>query len=287
MIIKIKTYLNSIYYIVIMFILSIFTSGVNAEIKIIAKRGDTLFKISREYEVPLKVLMYKNNFKDATKIIEGEVILIPIKNNNQHKSDKDHLTYKVIEGDTLYKISREYKVKLKDIIALNNLGNNLSLSINQIILLPEEAREIKDISRVNTKLASKKIGYHLTSKIEDISNIASLHRITIEEINTLNKLNNLTKINPNIKLRIRENKVSKWRNYDSIFVNWSEWTYFDGSYISKAKTKKNSPFYIAINCKKRTLNNTLNNPSWTNWYFPETDFEFKLINDFCDEEFNF
>ena len=50
---------------------------------------------------------------------------------------------------------------------------------------------------------------------------------------------------------------------------------------------KNKTFYLALSCKKRVLNNTLNNSFWTSWYFPETDFEFKLINDFCDQDFNF
>ena len=70
-------------------------------------------------------------------------------------------------------------------------------------------------------------------------------------------------------------------------INWTDWTYFDGNYIAQAKTKKNKAFYLALSCKKRALNNTLNKSSWTNWYFPETDFEFKIINDFCDQDFNF
>ncbi len=57
----------------IIFLLSLFSLKVNAETKIVAKNGDTLFKISKQYRVPLKELMYKNNFNDATKIIEGEV----------------------------------------------------------------------------------------------------------------------------------------------------------------------------------------------------------------------
>ena len=67
-------------------------------------------------------------------------------------------------------------------------------------------------------------------------------------------------------------------------INWSDWTYFDGNYIAQAKTKNKKSFHIALSCKKRALNNTLNNYSWRSWYFPETDFEFKLINDFCDQE---
>ena len=268
----------------IIFFLSIFTLKVNAETTIIAKSGDTLLKISKQYGVPLKELMYKNNLNDATRIIEGKAIVIPLK--NKEKANKaDNPIYKVIEGDTLYKIARNYNVNLQDIIDLNNLGNNSFLELDQIILLPKGAINKKVIIKKNLKLASKKVFYHQTSKSEDLSIISEIHKITKEEINILNNLNNTEKINPNIKLKIRESKPSKWLKYGSLMINWSDWTYLDGNYIAQAKTKKNKSFYLALNCKKRTLNNTLNNSYWTSWYFPYNDFEFKLINDFCDQDF--
>ena len=82
MIKKIKTQLGLFY---ITFLLSIFTLEVTAETKIIAKSGDNLLKISKQYGVPLKELMYKNNFNDAAKIIEGEVIVIPLRKNSKVK----------------------------------------------------------------------------------------------------------------------------------------------------------------------------------------------------------
>ena len=268
----------------IVFFLSIFTLKVNAETTIIAKSGDTLLKISKQYGVPLKELMYKNNLNDATRIIEGKAIVIPLKNKEKdYKADNP--IYKVVEGDTLYKIARNYNVNLQDIIDLNNLGNNSFLELGQIILLPKGAINKKVIIKKNIKLASKKVFYHQTSKSEDLSIISEIHKITKEEINILNNLNNSVKINPNIKLKIRESKPSKWLKYGSLMINWSDWTYLDGNYIAQAKTKKNKSFYLALNCKKRTLNNTLNNSYWTSWYFPDNDFEFKLINDFCDQDF--
>ena len=68
-------------------------------------------------------------------------------------------------------------------------------------------------------------------------------------------------------------------------INWSDWRYLDGNYLTKAKNIKNKPFYFAINCERRVLNNTLKNFHWTSWYFPKSDFEFKLIDDFCDQDF--
>ena len=280
MIKKIKTQLGLFY---ITFLLSIFTLEVTAETKIIAKSGDNLLKISKQYGVPLKELMYKNNFNDAAKIIEGEVISIPLKKNSKVKKN-GHINHKIVKGDTLYKIAKSYNVKIKDIISINNLSNNSYLKIDQIILLPKGAIYTKSNINGNIELASKNVFYHQTSKTEDLSTIAKIHKISREEIINLNKSTDPLEIIPNIKLKLKNNKNPRWLKYGSLMVNWSDWTYFDGNYIAQAKTKKDTSFYFALNCKRRTLNNTLNNPYWTSWYFPKTDFEFKLIYDFCAQD---
>ena len=86
-------------------------------------------------------------------------------------------------------------------------------------------------------------------------------------------------------LLINCTKHLKWLKYGSITINWSDWRYLDGNYITKAKNTKNLSFYLSVNCEKRALNNTLKDSSWSSWYFPTSDFEFKLINDFCDQAF--
>ena len=279
---KIKIILSFFYIKSIIFFLSIFISQANAETKIIAKNGDTLFKISKQYGVSLKELMHKNNFNDANSIVEGELIIIPLKPSIDNTK---LLTYKVLKGDTLYKIARDYNVNVKDIISINNLDNLSFLKPNQIIMLPNGAIYKEIIDQKEIELANKKVSYHQTSSTEELSKIAKLHNVSIEEIITLNKLNDQKKVSPNTKLTIRKNNSLKWLKYGSLIINWSEWRYLDGNYITQAKNKKNKLFYLAVSCEKRALNNTLNNSYWTSWYFPSSDFEFKIINDFCDQDF--
>jgi len=286
MIRNIKMLLSFFYIRNIIFSFLVFTLQVNAETKIVAKSGDTLFKLSRQYGVPLKELMYKNNFNDANKLIEGETILIPLKNTDLYNED-EHITYKVMKGDTLYQIARDYNINLKDIITINNLSNNSYLETNQILLLPKGAVYKKLMSDKIDKAASKKVFYHQTKKGETLSEIAQIHKIQSQELISLNQLNHPSEIKPNTKLKIRENNVLRWLKYGSLQINWSDWRYYDGHYITQARTKKNTSFYLAVSCKKRALNNTLNNTYWKSWYFPTTDFEFKLINDFCNQDFNF
>ena len=282
MIIKIKMIIRNFFLKSIIFFLSSFVLQVHAETKIIAKNGDTLFKLSKQYGVPLKELMHKNDFNDANKIVEGEVIIIPLGKND---NNNNHLTYKVKEGDNLYKIARVYNVNVKEIISINNLDKESSITPNQIILLPKGASYRKEVTEDNIKFASKKVYYHKTSKNEDINTIAQIHKVSREDIISLNKLNNSTNVNPNIKLKIRKTKPLKWLKYGSLIINWSDWSYLDGNYVTQAKNRKNKSFYLAISCEERVLNNTLKDSYWTSWYFPKIDFEFKLINDFCDQKF--
>ena len=270
-------YIKSIFFFLPFFILQ-----VNAETKIVAKQGDTLFKLSKQYGISLKELMHKNHFNDANKILAGEIIIIP-KNKNETKGES--LIYKVIEGDTLYKIAREYNVNVKDIISINNIDKVSILKPNQTILIPNAANYKKVFDQKNIKLARRKVSYHQTSKTEELGYIAKIHQVSREDIISLNKLNNQTKIKPNTNLRIRESEPIRWLKYGNLLINWSDWRYLNGNYITQAKNKNSKSFYIAINCEKRALNHSIKNSFWTKWYFPNRDFEFKLINNFCDQKF--
>ncbi len=277
MAIKLKIFFKILKFKGLLILLSILVLKVNADTKVLAQKGDTLLKISERYGISLKELMYKNNFDNASKIIEGEVILIPL--------NKKKITYKVKEGDTLYKIARDYQVKVVDIISINNLNDSEYLKANQIILLPKEAKYTLKVNQQNVNLAKKNVFYHQISSGENLTDIAKIHNIKIEEIISLNKLEAQNEIYSKNKLQIRKNAKVKWLKYGSLRINWSDWRYFNGNYIANAKNKRNKNFFIAINCERRTLNNTLNNSNWTSWYFPINDFEFNLISDFCDNDF--
>ena len=268
------------YFKSLFFLLSTLFLHVHAETKIIAKSGDTLLNLSEKYGVTLKELMHKNNFNDANKILEGEVIIVPLKN-----LPEERLTYKVKEGDTLYRIARNHNVNVIDIISINNFKKAYYLMPNQIILLPEGAIYKKVITQKEIPKISKKVVYHQTVNLENISKIASIHNVSVKEIIILNQLHDPIKIDPNTKLKIREVEKLKWKKYGSIIINFSDWTYLDENYITEAKNKKNKFFYISISCKRRALNNTLINSSWTNWYSPKLDFEVRLINDLCGQEY--
>jgi LysM repeat protein len=64
-------------------------------------KGDTLFGLSRRFQVPVEVLQTFNRIKDPAGLRAGAAILIPA-------------VYTVRKGDTLYSIARDHGVKLAE-----------------------------------------------------------------------------------------------------------------------------------------------------------------------------
>ena len=138
--------------------------------------------------------------------------------------------------------------------------------------------------------AQQKVNYHQTSTNERVWDISQIHNIPIEDIISINKIDDEEDIEVGTKLKIREvqeDSNKAWVVYGPLNVNWSDWRYLKGSYITKVKNKKGRSFFLAVNCEKRRMNHTLKNGKWINWFFPKNDFEHDLINDFCAQDISF
>lgn len=98
--------------------------------KYTVKKGDSLWSISREFDIPIDELVSINNLTNSILQI-GDVLLIP-KQNDTNTS----ITYTVKSGDTLWSISKKYNVSVDSIKQANNLTSNL-LSVGQTIVIPK------------------------------------------------------------------------------------------------------------------------------------------------------
>ncbi len=90
---------------------------------VIIKAGDTLYGISRRYNVPLNDLITCNNIKDPSALKIGTVLKIPF-------------FYTVRKGDTLYGISRKYSIGISTLCRLNNISSNHVLTIGEKLRVP-------------------------------------------------------------------------------------------------------------------------------------------------------
>ena len=93
----------------------------------IVKKGDSLYKIAKNYDITVTKLKEMNNLKsDALQI--NQELKVP-------KSKESYIIYKVKKGDSLYQIAKKNNTTVEEIKKLNNLTSNI-LSINQELKIP-------------------------------------------------------------------------------------------------------------------------------------------------------
>ncbi len=117
------------------------------------KKGETLSKISKQYNVPVDIILQWNDITNVRKIRAGQHIALYVEGNKKNLSriaassenDNRFLTladakkqkpagrlsesqltwYKVRNGDSLWTIARKFQVSARDIRKWNNLRSNL------------------------------------------------------------------------------------------------------------------------------------------------------------------
>ena len=89
------------------------------------QKGDTLYNISRRYNVPIRDIIETNHLTPPYTLYVGRVLKMPVARYHT-----------VAHGDTLYSISRKYNVDVTTLSKLNNLREPYTLSIGQKLALP-------------------------------------------------------------------------------------------------------------------------------------------------------
>ncbi|MBQ9181356.1 MAG: LysM peptidoglycan-binding domain-containing protein [Bacilli bacterium] len=95
----------------------------NDFIEYTVKSGDTLYSISRNYNVGIQDLMKINNLS-SNLLSVGQILQIP--------SEQVNTTYVVKNGDTLYSIASQFNTTVDNLKQKNNLTNNI-ISIGQVL----------------------------------------------------------------------------------------------------------------------------------------------------------
>ena len=135
----------------------------------VVKKGDSLYKIVKEYDTTTNELIKLNNLSN-TNLSIGQILKIPTV-----KSEEPEYLYTVKSGDSLYKIAREYNTTVDELMKLNNLSS-ISLSIGQTLKIPQITTSAQD-------------NYYTVKSGDNLYKIASKYNTTV---NNLVKLNNLS-----------------------------------------------------------------------------------------------
>lgn len=95
------------------------------------QRGDSLWKISQRYGIPVNEIIAFNNL-DTINLKVGDELRIPVSSLN----DDTKQTYTVKNGDTLWSIAKSFNVSVDDLKNANNLTTNL-LTVGQNLTIPQ------------------------------------------------------------------------------------------------------------------------------------------------------
>lgn len=100
------------------------------------QQGDTLYKLSVEYGVPLSDIVETNQIRNADNLALGQTIIIPTTNQ----------VHIVQSGQSLYSIAQSYGIPLSDLLAANpDLIAPYTIYPGQLITIPGESEKLRTI----------------------------------------------------------------------------------------------------------------------------------------------
>lgn len=108
-------------------------------ISYVIKAGDTLYNISRHFNVSIDEIMNANPLINLYNLTVGETICIPV--SMPASQYTDYTTYLVKENDSLGSILRENNINLADLMMYTGL--------NEIYLLPGSTLKIPIAARTD------------------------------------------------------------------------------------------------------------------------------------------
>ncbi len=156
------------------------TENTQDETIYIVQKGDTLYSISRKFNIPVNKLIELNNLTNNDIYPNQELIIVeqdPIINNNYD-------IYEVVKNDSLWAIANKYNIKVNDLIELNNL-NDLNIKVGQKLLVPKQKDNI-----------------YIVEKGDTLWSVARKNNITVNELKELNNLtSNIISIGQMLKVK--------------------------------------------------------------------------------------
>ncbi len=140
------------------------------------QKGDTLYSISKKYQITVAELRVANNLKEDDVIKIGQKLIIPEanignavtlsssnKNNSSNVNIGSTKNYTVAKGDTVYSIAKKNGMTVSELINLNNLDSNAVIKVGQKLKIVKDS-EIKNEKSENDEKEEKPL---VTEKIPD------------------------------------------------------------------------------------------------------------------------
>jgi lipoprotein NlpD len=116
-----------------------FPQGLYAQERVhTVQKGETLYSIARSLGIKADDLINYNGITDPSRLLAGQVLKIPSAGTTGSPA-AGNTSYRVVKGDTLYSIAREFSVTIASIQELNSLSANYVLKEGDFLKIPNNA----------------------------------------------------------------------------------------------------------------------------------------------------
>ena len=188
------------------------------------KAGDSLSIIAQNFNTTINQIQSVNNINGSL-IRANSYLIVPLARESEayyslsdvqrEKSrlnatkNSDKLIYKVVSGDSLWKISRNFDVTINDLVRWNMIVPTAPLSIGKELVILIDAKEKTELAKItNTGIdINRKIVYTVKSG-DNLSLIAQKYKVKVSQIRDWNDLNETDILQPGDKLTITINVVN-------------------------------------------------------------------------------
>ncbi|NLA33869.1 MAG: LysM peptidoglycan-binding domain-containing protein [Tenericutes bacterium] len=148
--------------------------------------GDSLWKISTQYKIPIDEIV-KLNQLDTTTLTINQQLLIP----SLPAKEVIESTYIVQPGDSLWKIANEFNVTVDQLKTANSLSTNL-LSVGQKLIIPNIGKpSIPKEDEIEEEIIEEEIPQNIIYIVksgDSLYSIAKRYGISVDELKSMNNL---------------------------------------------------------------------------------------------------
>ena len=172
-----KTYFDKrLAFISIFFI---FLAALYADSTYKVEKGDTLYSISRKYQITVAELRTANNLSEKDVIKVGQKLIIPdadigtaaalssTKTAANSAPAGKTTTITVQKGDTLYGIARKNGMSVADLMSLNNLDSSAVIKVGQKLKVSQAGAAVASTTSTSTKTPEPSKGGETVISVND------------------------------------------------------------------------------------------------------------------------